>query len=268
MTNRILQISVRDHSLVPAEAEVRIDVTPERPGGGAEVRGRLMGPRCRFAGTVEVAYHLRGVPGAEAGGVLTARAVIPEASLWEPQTPHLYAGPVELWQDGARCDAVEVRHGLRDVRLGRGGLRLNGRPLGLRGRRAASCTDPEALAWRGQGYNLLLTPVAEESRHVWGVADRMGFFVLGVVTPAGAALAHELAGCASCLGWLVEGGSFAGLPPAALRGARAPAPGANVVVATPAEAAHLEPGSPVLLLSPGDDPAQPPGGPVLLGIVG
>jgi len=62
MDNGIRRIDVCDRSLVPAEAEVWITVTPERPAPEAEVRGRLMGPRCLFAETVEVAYPLRPLP--------------------------------------------------------------------------------------------------------------------------------------------------------------------------------------------------------------
>src|SRR5262245_42110310 len=134
MTNRILSVTLRDHSLVPAAAEVHVTVVPERLDAGTQVRGRLMGPRCAYASTVEVAYHLRALPAPTAQPGITLRAIIPEASLWEPKSPHLYAGPIELWQDGQRCDVVQVRHGLRQITLGPRGLRLNGSPIRLRGR--------------------------------------------------------------------------------------------------------------------------------------
>src|SRR6266852_987779 len=119
MTNRILHIDLRSHSTIPAEAEVRITVVPERLTPTTEVRGRLMGPRCLFANTIEVAYHLRPLPPGSptTPGALVLRAIIPEASLWEPECPFLYEGPVELWQDGQRCERVMVRHGLRTVAL-------------------------------------------------------------------------------------------------------------------------------------------------------
>src|SRR4051812_29148320 len=123
MNNRLLRVEVRSHSLIPAEAEVRITAAPERLTAATELRGRLMGPRCPFAATVEVAYHLRPMA-SDVPGTLAARVVIPEASLWEPESPFLYAGPVELWQDGVRCDRAEVLHGLRSVQLGARGLRV------------------------------------------------------------------------------------------------------------------------------------------------
>src|SRR5262249_10296749 len=99
MSNRIQEIIVHNHSLDPAEAEVRVTVVPEEADPRCEVRGRLMGPRCAYASTVEVAYPLRPLArGAAETSGLTMRAVIPEASLWEPACPFLYQGPVELWR--------------------------------------------------------------------------------------------------------------------------------------------------------------------------
>ncbi len=103
MSNRILRIDLEDRSLVPAEAEVRVSVVPEHIDAGTEVRGRLMGPQCRFASTVEVAYHLRRLPAQSGTNALHFRVIIPEANQWNPVSPHLYAGPIELWQDGVRA---------------------------------------------------------------------------------------------------------------------------------------------------------------------
>jgi hypothetical protein len=206
MTNRILRLDVQDTSLIPAEAEVRVTVVPEYQDAGTEVRGRLIGPRCRFASTVEVAYHLRRLPMKSDSTSLTYRVVIPEANLWEPVSPHLYSGPIELWQDGVRCETMQVCHGLRDVAIGASGLRLNGRPLRLRGREVQSLSEEEALALRQEGYNLLLTPVGEDSRHIWELADQVGFFVLGKVGEGcDAALTAGLARHSSCVGWLLAG---------------------------------------------------------------
>src|SRR5437016_5802579 len=115
MPNFILHVELSDYSLIPAEADVRITVVPRIQITATEVRGRLMGPRCRFASTVEVAYHFRPLLIPTSQPALTVRAIIPEANFWEPQTPHLYSGPLELWQDGHLCDAIQVRHGLRHL---------------------------------------------------------------------------------------------------------------------------------------------------------
>src|SRR5262249_21584482 len=161
-----------DRSLSPAQAEVHVLVTPQQRTPATEVRGRLMGPNCPYSNTVEVAYALRPLPGAE-GDALVCRVIIPEPSLWEPESPFLYRGPVELWQDGSREDRVTVSHGLRQIQLGPRGLRVNGRPLTLRGREVGHLSDDEALALRRGGYNLLLAP-AEAAALLWDTADRLG----------------------------------------------------------------------------------------------
>src|SRR5579864_8804454 len=121
MTNRIHHIRVTDTRLDPAEAEVCIGVYPERLTSVTQVRGRLVGPRCPYATTVEVAYPLRELSREyESTGTprLILRVVIPEASFWDPESPFLYRGPVELWEGGQRCDLVQVTHGLRTLGLG------------------------------------------------------------------------------------------------------------------------------------------------------
>lgn len=207
MENRIRRIEVHDGSLNPVAAEVWIAVQMEYRTETTEVRGRLMGPRCLYSSTIEVAYPLRPVPShqmpQEPSG-LTVRAVIPEASLWEPQCPFLYHGPIELWQDGQRCDRINVNHGLRSLRRSERGLLVNGRPLALHGRRIASCSDEEATAWRQAGYNLLIAPVAAGSLAVWEHADRFGFLMLGQLIDEDGEThwVETLRRHASCLGWL------------------------------------------------------------------
>jgi hypothetical protein len=227
MENRIQNLKVRNGQLIPAQAEVWITVEPARLTPATEVRGRLMGPRCPYASTVEVAYPLRppppnSVPPGTPG--LTMRVVIPEASLWEPESPFLYEGPIELWQDGQRCDRVTLSHGLRSVTLGESGLRVNGRPLSLRGRMAADCSDDQALAFHRSGYNLLVVPVRADTAAVWGRADRLGFFVLGRVrddSEQTVRLLELLSRHSSSLGWLLDEGthlSSHALPQAGLVG--------------------------------------------------
>jgi hypothetical protein len=207
MKNHIRRIEVIDHSLDPISAEVWISVLPELQTATTEVRGRLMGPCCLYSSTVEVAYPLRPLPPQQKPPTLadlTVRAAIPEASLWEPQCPFLYQGPIELWEDGQCCDRVLLRHGLRRFKPSAHGLTVNGRPLTLRSRRIAVCTDEEATQMRQSGYNLLIAPVEVRSQVVWDQADRFGFLVLGQLGgDAGETrLIELLRGHASCLGWL------------------------------------------------------------------
>ncbi len=240
MTNRIRHIEVRDRSLSPAQAEVHVLVTPEQRTPDTEVRGRLMGPNCPYSNTVEVAYALRPLAEAGEGEALACRVIIPEPSLWEPESPFLYRGPVELWQDGSRADRVTVSHGLRQIQLGPRGLRVNGRPLTLRGREADRLSEDEALALRRVGCNLLVAPATEAAAPLWDTADRLGFLVLGRVADADEETLRRLADLdrhPSCLGWLVPApGELRGRLPAGWRvgvegqGGAALPPGVSFVV--------------------------------------
>jgi hypothetical protein len=176
--NSIRGSHVRDRSLDPAEAELWITVIPEHRTATTEVRGRLMGPRCRFSTTVEIAYPLRTF-GRKPEGLpeLTMRVIIPEASLWEPQSPFLYEGPIELWEDGRQCDLVELSHGLRSFSLTNRGLRFNGRPLTIHAAGRHRCSEEDALRLRQAGCNGLLGSV--EAAGLWEIADRLGFLMIG-----------------------------------------------------------------------------------------
>jgi hypothetical protein len=242
---------------------------------------------------VEVAYPLRPLPVGRASrlpadlseeGGITQRVVIPEASLWEPESPFLYEGPVELWQDGRRCDQVTVCHGIRSVSFGPQGLRLNGRPLVLSGRVVGHVPEEaDSRELHRAGCNLLVASVDVVPGDLWGRADRLGFFVLGRVAEGSEGTLSRLATLAehaSCLGWLVPpGADFLGrLPPGGLVGvesARRQA-GGEAGVSLP-EAVHFVAGAaedavalaglgrPLLLEGPGE--ATTGAGPVVLGAV-
>jgi hypothetical protein len=205
MENRIRSLSVRDRSLIAAQAEVWIVAEVEKKTPSTELRGRLMGPSCPYANTVEVAYALRPLPQPLANEV-TSRVVIPEASLWDPESPFLYHGPIELWQDGHRCERIILSHGLRSIQLTKNGLYVNGRMLKLRGRFASSCSEDEARTMRKEGYNLLIVPIAEDTLPIWERADRLGFFVLGWLKDVSNQSSQHLTKIGqhtSCLGWLL-----------------------------------------------------------------
>src|SRR6266516_2256264 len=98
MENHILDAWIENRSLDPVAAEVLVVLEPHRVTPSTELRGRLMGPNCTYANTVEIAYPFLPLRRSESipPGTLAARVVIPEASLWHPQTPFLYRGSVEL----------------------------------------------------------------------------------------------------------------------------------------------------------------------------
>jgi hypothetical protein len=111
VTPRILSATAKTVRVTAAEAVVAVRVELDGPPAGAELRGKLVGPRRPGVTTVEVAYPLRPAP----GDPLTLRAVVPEPNLWTPEAPFRYDGTVKLWRDGEKLDAkpfaVELRAG-------------------------------------------------------------------------------------------------------------------------------------------------------------
>jgi hypothetical protein len=211
MDTRIARVEVLDRIISSAAAEVHIVVKPEPWDRLLQLRGRLMGPRCVFASTVEVAYHLRPLSDDRKteSETLVARVAIPEPSLWDPISPFLYAGPIELWCGQHRCDVALVRHGLRTLRFGPDGLLVvNGRPLAARAKAmAAACPDTEALELRNAGYNVLVAPVSNATAPLWDSGDRLGFLVIGRVQEVDEETLRTLTQLQRhpcCLGWITE----------------------------------------------------------------
>jgi Glycosyl hydrolases family 2 len=188
--NRIKRVLISCPVATPAEAEIWISVYPQSLTSRTQVRGRLMGPCCRYASTVEVAYPMREQSREyEKEGIahITTRVIVPEPNLWEPQTPFLYEGPLELWQSGNGVDSTHISYGLRMFGLGPKGLRWNSGLLSLATVEREQLAEAEALDLRQAGVNCLLLPVRDESADFWGVADHFGFLVLGRV--------HNREGC-------------------------------------------------------------------------
>ena len=209
MSNRILRVQVREHLLDLAQAKLWITVSTDHVAPDVELRGRLTGPSCLYASTVEVGYPLRPFPRHPDGlQGLAARVVIPEPSLWEPQCPFVYQGAVELWQGGERCDQTPIRRGLRHAALGRAGLRVNGRLLMLRGRLLNECAEKQIAALRRGGCNLLVAATMECLSQLLPLADVNGFFVLATLNESeqtSLSRAEAVADHPSFLGWLLKG---------------------------------------------------------------
>jgi len=189
----------------PVDAEVTFSLPLDQPLEGAELRGRLHGPRCPYTETIEIAYPLKPIQGE--AGLLRSRVVIPEASLWEPSTPFLYQGQVELWHGGRMLESVRVAHGLRQLILRKEKLLLNGRRFPLRGLKCAGLSTDEAHLWREASLNVLLVQARTDNALVWEEAERLGFFVLGELDGADDdvlwRVEAEHSRRTSCLGWLL-----------------------------------------------------------------
>ena len=143
-----------------------------------QIKGRLMGPRNAYRSTVEVAYPLREI---ERAGTIVLRVVIPEASWWEPRTPFLYQGPLELWQDGQLRECHDLSHGIRTLQMTANGLRLNGKSLALHGTAVElPFHETQALQWHNEGINALFTSAddAEMKSALLRIANRFGFLAM------------------------------------------------------------------------------------------
>jgi hypothetical protein len=174
----IERVRCETRALSPARAELRVTVTagPEsaRSRSMLELRGRLVGPRCRYSQTVEVAYPLRPVP-ADSPGEMAARVVIPEPCLWDPESPFFYGGLVELLADGRPVDLQTLWVGFRELRLGPKGVRCNGRPVVLTGEtRDGRGRARPGDELRRRGVNLLLVRPDTWAEGLWSTADETG----------------------------------------------------------------------------------------------
>ena len=101
--------TVRVHRLDPTLAELHIEFAGLP--ADVELRGRITGPRCPGASTIEVAYYLcqeRGSP-----SVYVVR--IPEPVCWSADRPCVYEGPVEFWRQGQRVGSMNLSVGIRDA---------------------------------------------------------------------------------------------------------------------------------------------------------
>jgi Glycosyl hydrolases family 2 len=206
MANRIRSVEIRNRVLNPAEAEFFVQVVPEHANEKMEMRGHFRGPVCVYASTVEVRYPMQPLASGEES--LRIRVIIPEPSWWEPATPFLYDGTIELWEDGKFCDRTEVRHGLRVLRRRENRLLLNGRAFHVRG----TCYDRQSRAdlvrAHQDGINTLLVPMASRQPEVWKLADELGFLVIVEVEDVeqDASLTTSLAKHPSSFGWVYRGG--------------------------------------------------------------
>jgi hypothetical protein len=197
---------ITDRALTPTLAEVWITAVSQDLLGDQEMRGRLIGPQCHYASTVEVAYQVQPQPRQpDKPTAITGRVVIPEPSLWEPETPFLYRGPVTVWKQQQKWFETTISHGLRRFTISAEGARLNGKLFQIRGASCNSLNTNTAVEFRQSGINTLLVPVQSDTVAIWEMADRLGFFILGQCIDEKPVWAQvqALPFHPSCLGWLV-----------------------------------------------------------------
>lgn len=190
----------------PAETEITITVVLDDPDvAGVELKGRLAGPSTPLAETVEVAYPLRMTRAED--GLLRAKAILPDPCLWSPETPFLYHGPLEVWQQGQLRASAQVRHGIKELTLRHKGLRLNGDLLLLQGLQGRGVNAERLSALRAHGINTLLITVGPETQALWDAAEKWGFFLLAQIDPHDEAslwqAQDELLDHTALLGWVL-----------------------------------------------------------------
>lgn len=105
-------------------AELAVVVTVSRVDG--EIRGKLLAPD---GGTVS-GFDLS--PG-DVHGRHAVRVKVSNPRLWTAETPMLYRLQLTLSDKGRPLQTIEERIGLREVSIAEGMLKLNGRPIKLRG---------------------------------------------------------------------------------------------------------------------------------------
>jgi hypothetical protein len=198
--NRIGSLRMEIRTLNPAEADVRFHVAVDRPDDRLGLKGRLVGPRCAYASTVEVAYPLsEAAPGGP--NRLSTKVVIPEPNLWEPACPFLYEVTLELFRDQSRIDAITLIVGLRTVAVSGRSFVLNGKRFELKVMEAVHATESDLAPARKQ-FNTVVLPVSHDARPLWHACDQIGLAVLGRVKSQAA---PELFANHACLvGWLID----------------------------------------------------------------
>lgn len=212
MLNRIRDVVVVNHRLDPVETELAIHVLLEKLTPATELKGRLTGPRCAYSSTIEIAYSVREIL---RGDHIELQVVIPEPSWWEPETPFLYVGSIELWQEGEFCQRVPIVHGIRWLQLTSKGLRLNGRSFRLRGKIAQPpLTESDARNLHEKGMNAVLSTTPGPHLDSAQVADRAGLFVIGTSEDMETFLLYrnELTAHPSNFGWVFNRAEFAKAP--------------------------------------------------------
>ena len=211
MRNRIRDIVVVNHRLDPVETELAIHILLEKLTPPTELKGRLTGPRCAYSSTIEIAYSVREI---QRSDHIELRVSIPEPSWWEPETPFLYVGSIELWQDGEFCQGIPIVHGIRCLQLTSKGLRLNGRPFTLRGKHVElPLSEADVTALREKGINAVLTATPGPHVEPWQAADRAGLFVIGTSDLETFLLCrNELTAHPSSFGWVFNRAEVARAP--------------------------------------------------------
>jgi beta-glucuronidase len=177
----------------PPEAITDLTVVTELPGR-VHVKADLTGAdatmaRFSLSGTaVQLETQV-------SGNTVEIELAVPNATLWSPDSPHLYDLTVELTRQGTVYDRYLLPIGIREVKIKNDALLLNGQPIYLQGFGrhedfpvtgrgyvpAVIIKDYTLMKW--VGANSFRTTHYPYSEQMMDLADRLGFLVIDE-TPA------------------------------------------------------------------------------------
>jgi len=164
-------------------ADLRVAVTVSQTEG--QVRGRLLAPDGRAVRDFELSR--------QANGRFESSVRILNPRLWTVETPALYRLQLSLSSGSRPLQKIEERIGLREISIVDGVLRLNGRPIKLRGvdhhdlapETGRAITEEEMrrdleLMKRGN-VNFVRTSHYPPNRRFIELCDELGFYVMDEV---------------------------------------------------------------------------------------
>jgi len=111
----------------PAEVCVAAAIDRGEAPADALVEGRLLDPAGGTAARFTIPFPK------ESPAEASVRFSVPSPQLWTAETPRLYRLELDLQAGGGSLQKFEERIGLREVSIANGVLKLNGRPVKLRG---------------------------------------------------------------------------------------------------------------------------------------
>ena len=166
--------------------------------GGVHVTSRLEGDG---SWTVQAEVTLGGAEGAVYDLLYDGEKVVSpfqpkNSALWTPDEPNLHRLEVRVRKDGVETDAVAVRFGIRDFKITRGGVTLNGKPwrklIGVNRHQdfayigmalSNSLHWRDAKKYRDAGFIIIRNAHYPQDPAFMDACDELGLFV--IVNPPG-----------------------------------------------------------------------------------
>ena len=122
-TTHLQDLSTQTKLAADGSADLSVSVTVNQPGG--EVHGKLLAPDGKVVKEFDATYR--------ADRAYEAHINVASPQLWTAETPALYRLQLSLSAKGKLLQTTEERIGLREISIVESVLRLNGRPIKLRG---------------------------------------------------------------------------------------------------------------------------------------